>query len=182
MTNEFSKSFDITKQKIRDNFDKAKSQSNDIIDEKANNTEIEENIIDTLPNQWVNSHQKDYSTPFENVNLLATNAEGEVSAVIHNWEVELGIIPEFMIPYIRTEIRVRGGAGGTTIGSAFQFNNVGLLFNKYIQVIDLPNSSQNNVLKEVRVLASFIVSDSDANIGPIQVSLSVILQNPNDFV
>lgn len=197
MSNKFSKSFETTRKKIRQNFEESTFQKNDIIDQESINSDIDDEIKNSLPNLWVNSRSRSFTTAWENPDIVTTNENG-VSGLIKTWEVDLGILPEDLIPYIRVDFRVRNGGGGLAIGSDFEFGGGLVVFNKYFQVIDLQPATSffnlpefilfdteddpNDELNQVKVLASLAVTDNDGNLEPYQVSLSVYLQNPRDFI
>lgn len=193
-----NKSFNVIKNKIRTNFEDSRGQKNDITDEKSVNTDIENEILKTKPNLWVNSRTRNFTTDWSNPDIVLTNENG-INAITKTWEVDVGIIPEDWIPYIRTDFQVRDGAsgfGGT--GGNFEFGSGLVAFNKNYQVIDLEPATSflnlpefstfdtaedpNSGFVQVRVLASIVVTDMQSNLLPYQMRLSVYLSHPNDYV
>lgn len=172
-----NKSFSNTKSKLFKLFNENQSQKNKIDIQKNINLNLNNEINLSKKGLLTCSTYKNYTIDFENPDTIVTNSEGQITAIIKSWEIDIGIISEELIPFIRIDYIARVGSNNNSIESSFQFGNGLATFNKYFQIID----TENDTLKQVKLLASLLVTSTLGLLEPYQLSLSIYLQNPNDF-
>jgi hypothetical protein len=165
------KSFETQKQKIREIFESVKVQTDNINIQKEIHSEIDSNVVNSRNKLLSISRPGDYSSEWENADVITTVSEN-ITTLSKAWSIDVGIIPEDWIPFIKVDFLIQNGQGEITS----VMNTANLSMSSFFEV----NDTSDEDFRQVNVLASIQISDNNG-IDPYQFKLSVYLYNPYDF-
>lgn len=133
-------------------------------------------ITENLSTEWVTLSQLSSETFFP-----ITSAEIEDRSLAYEWIIDLGILPEFIIPYIKIKILYRSPENLPQ--RAFDDNNIQFITNFIFQGEELEDAGITDT--KFTLIAKIFVfhnTSDELNIEDVEAKLLISIQNPYNFL
>lgn len=182
------KSFKTSKNKLFELYNQTEENSNQIIEKESFKKNIITNINQSNLKDFVINTSLNIDTNFETPEYITIDIEdeGEVLAIIKkSWDIDLGIIPFNLIPYIKTNIILKNGDTELPLTDDWQISSSNLFVNSFIDIEDIVG---NEEIKKARVLTSILITTNPEllefheRLPFYTVKLNTFLQNPNEYL
>ncbi len=170
--------------KIKNNYNKATDQKNEIIDQQTVNIS---NIDNANSANSINQYIKKLTKLNTDWEVLTHNISEQFfpSSIIFSqdlyfeWIIELDFLPEYLIPYINIQILYRSSEN--LAQKAFEDSSI---FFKTAYIIQNEQDENNPSISKNTLIANIFIRESSATLSleDIEAKLLITLQNPKNYV